>query len=72
MHYILGQGRKDNIPSIHKAIETFIREQELWLKLAGDEKGAVIDAAIASHGRPMLVVEVGLYVGYSSTRMASQ
>merc|ERR1712151_477929 len=72
MHYILGQGRKHNIPSIHKAIETFIAEQELWLKLAGDEKGAVIDAAIASIGRPMLVVEVGLYVGYSSTRMASQ
>jgi len=72
MHYILGQGRKHNIPSIHKAIETFITQQELWLKLAGDEKGAVIDAAIANHGRPMLVVEVGLYVGYSSTRMASQ
>lgn len=72
MHYILGQGRKQDVPSIHSAIETFIREQELWLKLAGDEKGAVLDAVLAMHGRPKLVVEVGLYVGYSSTRMASQ
>jgi len=72
LHYILGQGQKHNIPHIHRAIETFIREQELWLKLAGDEKGAVLDAVLAMHGQPRLVVEVGLYVGYSSTRMASQ
>jgi len=76
MHYILGQGQKHNIPHIHRAIETFIREQELWLKLAGDEKGAVLDAVLAMAGQPAgqprLVVEVGLYVGYSSTRMASK
>merc|ERR1719162_308556 len=72
MHYILGHGKQYDLPSIHSAIESFTREQELWLKLAGDEKGAVLDAVIAMHGRPMLVVEVGLYVGYSSTRMASQ
>lgn len=72
LHYILGHSQKHNIPSIHKSIEAFTREQELWLKLAGDEKGAVLDAVLAMHGRPRLVVEVGLYVGYSSTRMASQ
>jgi predicted O-methyltransferase YrrM len=71
LHYIL-QSEKDNVPNIHKHIETFIQEQELWLKLAGDEKGAVLDACIAMHGRPRIIVEVGLYVGYSSTRMASQ
>eukprot|EP00971_Amphidinium_carterae_P264615 5249097-Amphidinium_carterae.1 len=65
-------GRKHDVPVIHNAIETFIREQELWLKLAGDEKGAVLDAVLAASGKPRLVVEVGLYVGYSSTRMASQ
>jgi predicted O-methyltransferase YrrM len=42
------------------------------LKLAGDEKGAVLDTVIAMSGEPRLVVEIGLYVGYSSTRMASQ
>lgn len=72
MHYILSHGRKDDLPSIHRAIESFTKEQELWLKLAGDEKGAVLDAVIAMQDRPRLVVEVGLYVGYSSTRMASQ
>jgi len=72
LHYILKYGERSNVPAIHRAIETFIREQELWLKLAGDEKGAALDAVIAMHGRPRLVVEVGLYVGYSSTRMASQ
>lgn len=72
LHYILKHGRPQNVPAIHKAIESFTREQELWLKLAGDEKGAVLDAVLAMHGRPRLVVEVGLYVGYSSTRMASQ
>jgi len=72
MHYILGHGRRHDLPSIHRAIESFTREQELWLKLAGDEKGAVLDAVLAMSDRPKLVVEVGLYVGYSSTRMASQ
>merc|ERR1740121_3124434 len=72
LHYILKHGEMLNLPSIHRSIESFTQEQELWLKLAGDEKGAVLDAVIAMHGRPMLVVEVGLYVGYSSTRMASQ
>lgn len=72
MHYILGHGRHNDLPSIHSAIESFTREQELWLKLAGDEKGAVLDAVLAMQDRPRLVVEVGLYVGYSSTRMASQ
>jgi len=72
MHYILRYGKPHDLPVIHRAIETFIREQELWLKLAGDEKGAVLDAVLAAHGHPRLVVEVGLYVGYSSTRMAAQ
>jgi len=72
LHYILKDGKRHDIPAIHTAIETFIREQELWLKLAGDEKGAVLDAVLAASGKPRLVVEVGLYVGYSSTRMGSQ
>lgn len=72
MHYILGHGAQNDLPSIHRAIESFTREQELWLKLAGDEKGAVLDEVIKMQDKPRLVVEVGLYVGYSSTRMASQ
>ena len=72
LHYILKNGRQYDVPAIHNAIETFIREQELWLKLAGDEKGAVLDAVLAASKQARLVVEVGLYVGYSSTRMASQ
>eukprot|EP00931_Biecheleriopsis_adriatica_P085933 TRINITY_DN6069_c0_g1_i3.p1 TRINITY_DN6069_c0_g1~~TRINITY_DN6069_c0_g1_i3.p1 ORF type:complete len:984 (+),score=175.51 TRINITY_DN6069_c0_g1_i3:75-2954(+) len=72
LHYILGHGQHLNVPVIHKAIETFTREQELWLKLAGDEKGAVLDKVLSLHGQARLVVEVGLYVGYSCTRMASQ
>lgn len=77
LHYILREGQQNDVPKIHRAIESFIREQELWLKLAGDEKGAVLDSVIAAareagQDRPRLIVEVGLYVGYSSTRMASQ
>lgn len=72
MHYILGHGRQNDLPSIHSSIERFTQEQELWLKLAGDEKGAVLDAVLAMQDKPRLVVEIGLYVGYSSTRMASQ
>ncbi|CAJ1337936.1 unnamed protein product [Effrenium voratum] len=72
LHYILNHGRHQDVPKIHKAIEAFTREQELWLKLAGDEKGAVLDKVLALQGKAKLVVEVGLYVGYSSTRMASQ
>lgn len=29
LHYILKNGSKDNVPSIHRSIETFTREQEL-------------------------------------------
>jgi len=72
LHYILSHGQHLNIPAIHRGIESFTREQELWLKLAGDEKGAVLDKVLALQGKARLVVEVGLYVGYSSTRMASQ
>eukprot|EP00927_Polykrikos_kofoidii_P045764 TRINITY_DN3986_c0_g1_i3.p1 TRINITY_DN3986_c0_g1~~TRINITY_DN3986_c0_g1_i3.p1 ORF type:complete len:971 (-),score=180.16 TRINITY_DN3986_c0_g1_i3:83-2995(-) len=72
LHYILKHGMREDLPVIHRAIETFIKDQELWLKLAGDEKGAVLDTVLKMNERPMLVVEVGLYVGYSSTRMASQ
>ncbi|CAE8662062.1 unnamed protein product, partial [Polarella glacialis] len=43
LHYILDHGIQNNLPAIQKAIEAFTREQELWLKLAGDEKGAVLD-----------------------------
>merc|ERR1711957_898414 len=46
LHYILRQDQQNDVPKIHRAIETFIREQELWLKLAGDEKGAVLDEVI--------------------------
>lgn len=72
LHYILRNGKHQDVPVIHRAIEAFTREQELWLKLAGDEKGAVLDKVLALQGKAKLVVEVGLYVGYSSTRMASQ
>ncbi|CAK9033070.1 Catechol O-methyltransferase [Durusdinium trenchii] len=72
LHYILSHGKYQDVPVIHRAIEAFTREQELWLKLAGDEKGAVLDKVLALQGKAKLVVEVGLYVGYSSTRMASQ
>eukprot|EP00397_Hematodinium_sp_SG-2012_P021153 GEMP01021833.1.p1 GENE.GEMP01021833.1~~GEMP01021833.1.p1 ORF type:complete len:592 (+),score=160.65 GEMP01021833.1:293-2068(+) len=66
------QGPADDVPAIIKAIETFTMEQQLWLKLAADEKGAVLDAVLKQHGAPKTVLEVGCYVGYSSSRMASQ
>lgn len=42
LHYILSHGAHLDVPVIHRAIEAFTREQELWLKLAGDEKGGEI------------------------------
>jgi len=62
----------DDPRSITRAIETFTMEQQLWLKLAADEKGAVLDQVLRTHGNVKNILEVGCYVGYSSSRMVSQ
>ena len=50
-------------------IERFSWDTGAWLKIAGDEKGAVLDDLV-TFTQARLVLEFGCYVGYSSIRMA--
>merc|ERR1712014_414519 len=54
-----------------REIQRCCEEREVWLKLAGGEKTSVLDKLIEAR-KPRLVVEVGFYVGYSSTLMGQR
>lgn len=55
--------------TVLESIERWVELGETWLKLAGGEKAIVLDRLVDAR-RPRLLVEIGFYVGYSSTRMA--
>mmetsp|Transcript_135617 Transcript_135617/g.433850 ORF Transcript_135617/g.433850 Transcript_135617/m.433850 type:complete len:842 (+) Transcript_135617:132-2657(+) len=57
-----------NARSVIREIQRCVEEREAWLKLAGGEKTVVLERLVRER-RPRLIVEVGFYVGYSSTVM---
>jgi len=65
-------GRRGDPDSIIRCIEEFSDNGGGWLKIAGDEKGAVLDDIVGqlAEAPVKLVVEFGCYVGYSACRMA--
>ncbi|MCE5288578.1 MAG: O-methyltransferase [Nocardiaceae bacterium] len=50
------------------SIDDFARNRK-WLMNVGDEKGAILDAAIV-RAQPRLLLELGTYMGYSALRTA--
>uniref|UniRef100_A0A8C6HPL5 Catechol O-methyltransferase n=1 Tax=Mus spicilegus TaxID=10103 RepID=A0A8C6HPL5_MUSSI len=54
--------------SVLEAIDTYCSEKE-WAMNVGDAKGQIMDAVIREY-RPLLVLELGAYCGYSAVRMA--
>eukprot|EP00929_Paragymnodinium_shiwhaense_P019633 TRINITY_DN13321_c0_g1_i1.p1 TRINITY_DN13321_c0_g1~~TRINITY_DN13321_c0_g1_i1.p1 ORF type:complete len:971 (-),score=216.78 TRINITY_DN13321_c0_g1_i1:742-3654(-) len=72
LRHVLATAQQGDPESVLRAIENFSFEGSRWLKIAGDEKGAVLDDIVTrlAPPKPKLIVEFGCYVGYSSCRMA--
>ncbi|CAK9098051.1 Catechol O-methyltransferase [Durusdinium trenchii] len=72
LEHVLSTAQKGDAWSVVTTIERFSVDGNGWLKIAGGGKGMVLDDLVRklSPQPPSLVLEFGLFVGYSSTRMA--
>jgi catechol O-methyltransferase len=66
--YVISTARRGDVDDVLAAIDTFAYEKSLLINV-GDEKGALLDAAVRT-ADPHLVLELGTYCGYSALRMA--
>jgi catechol O-methyltransferase len=73
LDYVLQNAVDNEASSVLKCIDDFGWNQH-WMMCLGDEKGEFLDEAIKLvNPQPCnMVLEIGLYCGYSSTRIASQ
>lgn len=65
---VLSSARKGDARDVLRVIDEFAWG-ESFLMNVGDEKGAILDAAVANAG-PKRILEIGTYCGYSALRMA--
>lgn len=65
---VLSTARKGDARDVIRVIDEFAWG-ESFLMNVGDEKGAILDAALAN-AAPRLILEIGTYCGYSALRMA--
>jgi len=68
VEYVLANSSKGDIDGVLAAIDEFAYEQSFLINV-GDEKGALLDAAVA-RANPTLALELGTYVGYGALRIA--
>lgn len=66
--FVAERARRGDPQDVIRVIDEF-GHSESFLMNVGDEKGEILDAAIA-RAKPGLVLELGAYCGYSSLRMA--
>ena len=59
---------KGDLDAVIRAIDAYAWREKFLINV-GDEKGAILDAAV-ERAAPRRVLEVGAYVGYSALRMA--
>jgi catechol O-methyltransferase len=64
--YVLGSARGHDLDDVIRHIDRFAYNQSFLINV-GDEKGALLDAAI-SRAKPKLLLELGTYCGYSALR----
>jgi catechol O-methyltransferase len=64
--YVLAQARPGDLDDVIGAIDRFAYEESFLINV-GDEKGAILDAAIA-RAKPRRLLELGTYCGYSALR----
>lgn len=64
--YVLENARRGDVDDAIRAVDRFAYSKSFLINV-GDEKGALLDAAI-SRAKPMLLLELGTYCGYSGLR----
>jgi catechol O-methyltransferase len=64
--YVLANARRGDLDDVISVIDRFAYEKSFLINV-GDEKGAILDAAIA-RAKPKLLLELGTYCGYSALR----
>ncbi len=66
--YVMANARRDDPDDVIATIDRFAY-QESFLINVGDEKGALLDAAVV-RAHPRLALELGTYCGYGALRIA--
>jgi catechol O-methyltransferase len=66
--YVKAHAPAGDLSAAIASIDEFAYRQKFLINV-GDEKGAILDAAV-ERAKPQLVLELGAYVGYSALRMA--
>lgn len=66
--YVLANARAGDIDDVLATIDKFAYEKSMLINV-GDEKGAILDAAVR-RAHPKVALELGTYVGYSAMRIA--
>jgi catechol O-methyltransferase len=66
--YVLAHARQGNVDDVLATIDTFAYEHSFLVNV-GDEKGALLDAAVR-RADPRLALELGTYCGYGALRIA--
>ncbi len=64
--YVLANARRGDLAHVIRAIDHFAYTQSFLINV-GDEKGAILDAAIV-RAKPKRLLELGTYCGYSALR----
>lgn len=64
--YVLANARAGDLDDVIRTIDEFAYEKSFLINV-GDEKGAILDAAI-QRAKPNLLLELGTYCGYSALR----
>lgn len=66
--HVLANATAGDLDDVIRAIDEYAYEEKFLINV-GDEKGAILDAAL-HRAQPRLILELGAYVGYSGLRMA--
>lgn len=66
--YVLANARAGDVDDVLATIDRFAYEESLLINV-GDEKGALLDAAVR-RAEPELALELGTYCGYGALRIA--
>ena len=68
VEYVLKQARSGDVDDVLATIDRFAYEESMLINV-GDEKGALLDAAVR-RADPKLALELGTYCGYGALRIA--
>src|SRR3984957_10547765 len=68
VEYVLNQARAGDVDDVLATIDRFAYEKSMLINV-GDEKGALLDAAVR-RADPKLALELGTYCGYGALRIA--